>query len=382
MSDLSWHTLGRLVDDPERFARELWGRRPCCWRDRGPFDDLISTADVESLLRRHARRPSFRVIRDGPTIPVSAYTRSVHLGGATVDEVADVDRIIALVADGATVVIQGLQHTWGPLAELCEQIAAETSHRAQANAYLSPARTTGLRRHADTHDVLAIQVEGAKHWDVDGLGEVVVHAGDVLYVPAGVAHAAASRDRPSLHVTIGLHARTLRSALVAVVEELARELDGDAPLPLGYARPERRPDLDRELRAAVVRLSDSLRASIAEPAALDRHVERERGRAARRSGGAPVGSLAAVLDLGQIDGRTTIRLRTGVRVDERDTDVVVHDARQRLTAPKVAAPALRALADAGDLVVADLPGLDPESRTVLARRLIRDGFALAVPTTR
>ena len=367
--------LARFVGDRHVFASHVADRRSFRWRERGPFDDLLTTGDVEALLRRHARRPSFRLVRDGPTIAPSAFTRSVHLGGTTVDDVADVDRVLALVASGATVVMQGLQHTWEPLARVCADLERETSHRVQANAYLSPARTTALRRHADTHDVLAVQVEGAKRWFVDGLGDLVMEPGDVLYVPAGVVHAAGSDDRHSLHVTIGLHLRTARHAVVALVDRLLRE-GGDVPLPVGFAAPGGEAALVPLLRTVVERLSVTLTDLAHDDDAIAELGRVERERAARHDAAAAPGTLAAVLELERIDDATCLRLRRGVRVEDDGDEVVVRDRHQQLRVPAVARPALRALVDARAMRVGELPELDGPSRTVLARRLVRDGFAV------
>ena len=59
------------------------------------------------------------------------------------------------------------------------------SHHVQANAYLSPPNAAGLNPHRDLHDVIVVQLEGDKCWDVEGLGEVRLGEGDVLYLPAG-----------------------------------------------------------------------------------------------------------------------------------------------------------------------------------------------------
>ena len=104
--------------------------------------------------------------------------------------------------------LQGLHHLWPPLQRFCGRLERATSHAVQANAYLSPPGAAALRHHRDTHEVLALQVEGSKTWQIDGLGPVTMEAGDVAYLPAGTGHAAAAQERHSLHVTIGVLATT------------------------------------------------------------------------------------------------------------------------------------------------------------------------------
>jgi mannose-6-phosphate isomerase-like protein (cupin superfamily) len=371
-------SLVRCVGDVDRFAAETWGRRPDVYRGRGSFADLLTTDDVERLLRRHARRPAFRVVRDGPTVAATEYTRSVHIGGTSVDDVADVDRIVALAAAGATVVVQGLQHTWDPLARFCEDLTAITSHRVQANAYLSPAGTTALRRHADTHHVLVLQVEGAKQWDIDGVGEVTLEAGDVAYVPAGVQHAAWSGAEHSLHITLGLLVRTHRDALLAAAGRLLdRTAEASRPLALGYASANPPPGATiRDDVAELLRTVGS-RLQHVDPDDVVRH---EIERVGRRSAPLPAGVLRGVLDPSTIADTTLLRPAPRLRVDAgADDAVVIRGERTRLTAPAFVRPALEALVGGTALRVCDLPGLDADDRLVLARRLVRDGFATPVP---
>ena len=207
--------LARCVGDVDRFAAELWGRQPFVWRDRGCFTDLLTTEDVETLLRSAGRRPSFRLVRDGQTLPPAASTRPVRIGATVVDDAADLARITALAGSGATIVLQGLHHLWPPLERFCGRLERATSHAVQANAYLSPPGAAALRHHRDTHEVLALQVEGSKTWQIDGLGPVTMDAGDVAYLPAGTGHAAAAQERHSLHVTIGVLATTYAAARAA-----------------------------------------------------------------------------------------------------------------------------------------------------------------------
>ena len=84
--------------------------------------------------------------------------------------------------------------------------------------------------HHDTHDVLVLQVAGEKRWLLydpllelplkhqrysKSLGEhgeptddLVLRAGDTLYLPRGWLHQAETSDTDSLHLTIGINAYT------------------------------------------------------------------------------------------------------------------------------------------------------------------------------
>lgn len=368
-ADLS--LLTRLVGDVDRFAAKHWGQRSLLRASGTGFEDLLSVATIEELLVTSARRPTFRLVQNGSTLPPDRSTRTVRLGGQPLDDVADLGRIAVAVDDGATLVLQSLQRTSLHLAEVCHSLERATSHPVQANAYLTPAGATGLARHHDDHDVLVLQVVGTKAWEVEDLGPVRTQAGDVLYIPAGVPHEASAQHGPSLHLTLGLlritHAQVVRRALHAA-EGL------DRPLPLGYARPERAREVAEHIRSALAAATAVL--EDAEVVALaDREIERARSRRAP----VPLGQLRSVLALDGLDATSMVARRMDQlasvhdhgRPDRRIT-LQLHDRRVQL--PAVAAPALDQLLTASAVQIGALRGLDAASQIVLATRLIREGL--------
>ncbi len=360
--------LARCVGDVDRFGAELWGRQPFVWRDRGCFTDLLTTEDVETLLRSAGRRPSFRLVRDGQTLPPAASTRPVRIGGTVVDDAADLARITALAGGGATIVLQGLHHLWPPLQRFCGRLERATSHAVQANAYLSPPGAAALRHHRDTHEVLALQVEGSKTWQIDGLGPVTMEAGDVAYLPAGTGHAAAAQERHSLHVTIGVLATTYAAAVQRVVAGACGDLG--RPLPLGFARPDHEDHLTDAMARALRAAGDHLRAvDPVEVASAEIRRARARARPPSR------GTLRAAVDPSALDDGVRLRVAAGpLRMSHEGDTVVLEGGRRRLRLPASTAPALEVVLDRGAVDVADLAGLDAPSRVVLARRLVREGF--------
>ena len=363
---MSGDSLRRCVGDVERFAATTWGRRTMIRRATGGFDDLLDVAAIEALLTDLARRPTFRVVRDGRPVAVAEYTLRTRVGGASIDDVADIDRILDLVANGATVVMQGLQRHWAPLARFCLDLEADLSHAVQANAYLSPPTASGLARHADGHDVLVLQAAGAKEWDIEGLGELTVAAGDVVYLPAGTHHAARTSGSMSLHITLGLLTTTYRQVLHRIVDGID-DPDLDRPLPVGFAA------------AAADALGDPLEAMLTTAAdalgKLDgveiagREIARRHRRARRRW----TGRLAVVVDPTTLDDTSLIRARRPVRLTDDGNTVVLDVPDRRLRLPAQTASALDLVATGAVVRVGDLPGLDPTERLVLVRRLVREG---------
>ncbi len=72
--------------------------------------------------------------------------------------------MLALLADGATLVLQGLHRTWPPLVGFGSQLADELGHPVQINAYITPPQNRGFAPHYDVHDVFVLQVSGRKRW--------------------------------------------------------------------------------------------------------------------------------------------------------------------------------------------------------------------------
>lgn len=366
--------LRRCVGDVDAFAAEYWGRAPLLRRAAGSFDDLLDVDAVEQILVTAARRPTFRLVRDGMTLPPEQYTKTMRLGGGTVTDAADLGRMAEHVAAGATLVVQGLQRTWLPLARLCRGLERATSHPVQANAYLTPAGAAGLARHRDTHDVLVLQVAGTKGWDIEGLGDIELAVGDVVYLPMGTAHSARSQTGASLHITIGF----LRVRYRHVVQRALDSSDAlrtvlDDPLPLGYGRPGQQGPLEDGLKHAFTATAHHLAGIDLAGLAAD-----EARRAQRRRAPLWDGHLRSVLAAPDIDDVTRLRRRAdnhAVLRDAADGRVILELVDRTLGLPAFTRPALEAIIAHEELAVADLVGLDDEgSRAVLARRLVREGL--------
>ncbi|MBN8940281.1 MAG: hypothetical protein J0H01_12350 [Rhizobiales bacterium] len=215
--------------------------------DRNRFDRLLSIADLDAFLKTDAAQiPRLSMADSGrsgsASVPDELFTFS--------DGKADPSRLFALFDGGATLVVSQFHEFHPPLARFCRGLERIFLHAVQANIYLTPPGAQGFRTHYDTHDVLVLQVAGEKRWrvwgeaivpdatrktpwngaihkaDPAGGREVVLRAGDVLYVPRGVLHDASVQGggEPSLHATIGLLEPSWADALRAAIDQMeARE---------------------------------------------------------------------------------------------------------------------------------------------------------------
>ena len=359
-----WPVLATLVGDSHSFAEHFWSLRPVVFHSLRPFSDLLSGDAISDLLERSVRRPHFRMVRDGSTLPAHRFTESVRLGGMMTDDVADVDGIGREFATGATLVLQSLERVHPPLREFARALEAEISHPVQTNAYLSPPSASALARHSDNHDVFVVQVEGSKSWDVDELGQIELAEGDVLYMPRGCAHSASTNERHSLHLTIGVLSVTYGAVVRRAIESL--EEGFDRALPLGFAGESERTELSAAIGEAISRASqlllsrDFVELARSEQARVSRHVGRP-------------GGLRRELAILGLDDATVIcaHPHATVNIGKDWAEISVGDRVLRM--PISAAPALEAVVASGTVAIGDLVGLNAPSRLVLARRLLREG---------
>jgi uncharacterized RmlC-like cupin family protein len=385
--------LARCVGDVEHFTTHHWGRRPLLATQPALsngagadlFDDILSLDAVDALVTRGARLPTVRMVVDGSPLAPSRFCSTTRLGGQVLDDVVDPVKILARFAEGATLVMQSLHRTSETVASFAARLQDEISHPVQANAYLTPPDAAGLTEHGDLHDVLALQLHGSKRWWVDGLGDVMMHPGDVMYVPRGVRHRADTATETSLHLTIGIIRVTYRQVIDRVLRTGPESLDD--PLPIGYRHRARRDELERGLDGALDDVLD--RIGTTDLSELADHEQARR--LVRPPEAGRISSIVHVDEVGlgavirwiapeplaravdEVDGRQSHW--DGLRCHDRWTPperITIDLGDRRLTMPASALEALRRLSDGSQIRVGDLPGLDEPSRVVLAKRLVRE----------
>ncbi|HEX5945321.1 MAG TPA: cupin domain-containing protein [Acidimicrobiales bacterium] len=375
---------------------------PHRWRHTGAFDDVLSLADVDRALTASGlRQPAFRLVRDGEVLPPSTYTRPARTGSSRIDDLIDTGRALDLFAQGATIVLQGLQRWWSPAAHLCRDIELTLGHPIQANAYLTPPGAAGLAPHHDTHDVFVLQVAGGKHWVVREpavdtplprhttdhevaaarpvLFEAELAPGDVLYLPRGFVHSAAAQEGVSLHLTLGVLATTVHDVLRQIVDMAGEDVAFRRSL-----RPAWPYDDDlagAEVKATVADLVDWL-------GRLDTAAVAERMRDRFVANRTPLldGQLLEIAGLDGIDDGTVVVRRTGTvgalaldppvgaAGDDGEIRLRVTLGDRQIVMPAVLEPAVQRLLDGSDHRVGDLADLlDEPSRRVIVRRLVREG---------
>ncbi|HET9287909.1 MAG TPA: cupin domain-containing protein [Gaiella sp.] len=350
----------------------------------GRFDDLLSEADVERLVCSTAiRYPAFRLVRQGRQLDVGDYTGTVSWR-PPFTSTADVRRVLAEWEAGATIVLQALHVNWHPLAVFCRLLEDALGHAVQVNAYYTPRGSQGFAVHHDTHDVLVLQVAGEKRWLLydpllelplkhqrysSTLGEhgeptddLVLRAGDTLYLPRGWLHQAETSATDSLHLTIGITPYTWIDAAKGALSECENELSLRRGVDTGGA--------------------DGLAGLLAEKLDPERVEHRRRRRFLDSRRPIREDGLSQLRALERLDTETLLERRETVIADlEQRADglALVFEGRE-VRFPAHAEAELEACFEReGAFRASELPGdLDDEGRLVLVRRLVREGFLRAI----
>ena len=380
--------LARCLDpvDAETFRAEHWERLPLVVpRDEpGRFDDLLSVADVERLVCATAiRYPAFRLVREGSQIDVGSYTCDVSWR-PPFTETADVPRVLAEWEAGATIVLQALHVNWQPLAVFCRLLEGALGRPVQVNSYSTPRGSQGFAVHHDTHDVIVLQVAGEKRWRLydpllelplkhqryskslgehgEATDELVLRAGDTLYLPRGWLHEAETSDTDSLHLTIGITAHTWVDA--------ARD---------GLAVLEGEPALRRDVDTGD---DEGLAEAVAQALDPERVEQRRRRRFLDTRRPIREDGLTQLRALETLGPDTLLERRETVIADldeTADSPVLVFEGKELRFPPHAAAELCACFESEEAFRAAELPGeLDAAGRVVLARRLVREGFLRVV----
>ncbi len=378
--------LARCTGDPDAFLRGAWGRRPTVHASEDPlgFADLLSLDDVDRIVSTTSlRTPGFRLVKAGEQIPESSYTRSGTTGSKPVSGMADPARVFELFDRGATIVFQGLHRYHEPATRFCRELEVELGHPCQVNAYVTPAGAQGLALHDDPHDVFVLQAFGRKSWEIHAAPgaprrdpiRAEIGPGDCVYMPTGTPHAASTQHTLSGHLTVGVHLVSWREVVRAAVDRVISDPSLDEAIPAGWPR-----DLEGLARSLRDRLATAGTNLGAIDAALIVDERLERFLSTRL----PLirGALVDGTTLGIDDGSRLARRQGSIcELRTRGDRLVALLGDRRLEMPLWLEPAMRRIAESPAFALGDLADVlpDPQSRTVLARRLVREGLLRPLP---
>lgn len=351
----------------------------------GYFDRLLhGPSAVEELLERVRPEPSaLRLVRGGESEAADAYRCP--------DGSLDLARVRSAFADGYTIVVNGVEQYVRAIASLSHSIEVELNFPTRVNAYLTPPESTGFEPHYDPHDVLVLQIQGSKVWRLsdgaavppheiqrrEGVGgdiplpsELRLEAGDVLYLPRGRVHAAATTTEPSVHLTVGIHAPTVLTLFTHALHALSLSDDR-----LHVRLPPRHLD-DDAVRASLVGL---MRDVVDDPSVVAGGLAAMEEVLVRRGRCPPVGRIA---DSVGIDGQTVVARYQPLyaRVVADGGGATLQFAQLSIGVAADHGAALRFIAKSTKAFrVRELPGLTAPQQKELARMLLAAGFLVRLP---
>ena len=390
-ASLAWLLRPMTVD---AFIAEVWGRKAGIVRKGRPddFASLFSVGAMETFLQYvWPDQAAVRLVRsDRPKSP-----DDFRLSNGSVDMV----RVRNHFADGYTLVLNGLDRHVPAIATLAHAIEVELNFETQVNAYITPPKSQGFLAHYDDHEVLILQIEGSKTWHVygpeadvpprllplrdrfavDNLPEpsdLLVEAGDVLYLPRGRVHAAEAQEEPSIHLTIGIHPPTIMALAVKSLESLSLRDDrllGQLP-PRYLAKASERGRLSDMVRD-VLGLVDATALSEGVSALEDTLIRRGRCSLSGRL-------VADAVDAGQISAKTWVERSHPLysRVLALNDGVALQFAQSLVPAgPDHRAAMLYLSRRTGAFQVGDIPDIAEAQQIELARKLVVDGFLIRLP---
>ena len=374
------------------FFQSHWEKRTLVVKRHHPnyFASLLSLDEVDRVITTLDRRY--------PDITLKNASREITSNDYTVHgDRLDVAKVYQLFEEGSTIAFSFLDTVVPALTLFCRTLESELSHPFQTNVYLTPPGAQGAKPHYDTHDVFVLQVAGSKQWTIYGtpvelplsgqefdasvheLGaptlQFVLDAGDMAYIPRGVAHDAHSAEVVSLHITAGVLRYTWTDLLMETVAYASlHDPAFRRALPPGFAHP----DFDRAKAQETLR--SLLQRASTKPnfeAALDHFVDESISTSPPLLTG-QMAQLAAV-DRLTLDDVVGVRPGVNYRLQADGNSTSLDCFGRKITFPYYAAEAVRFALNRASFIIRDLPGdLDDAGRLTLVRRLIREGLVVAL----
>jgi ribosomal protein L16 Arg81 hydroxylase len=189
--------------------------------DKDRFAGLLSWDELSSLLENtRLAPPDIRLSQDGKILDADRYVYTPP-GAGNVPRL-DFGRLMALLSEGATLVLHGVEEI-APRVRLLSESVRDALARNNVNLYASWHSQNGFDLHWDPHEVMVLQCHGRKRWQIfsptqeypldigvpprpsgEPVWDGMLEAGDVLYLPRGWWHVAHPVNEPSLHLTFGI----------------------------------------------------------------------------------------------------------------------------------------------------------------------------------
>jgi lysine-specific demethylase/histidyl-hydroxylase NO66 len=389
--------LQHLLDpiSPDVFRERYYGREVLVLhrKDRGHYRDVLALADLDSVMLA-ASGLNKTILQ---VVPPPAAKRAADL---YMMSGISKDRLYQAYLSGDTIRLISVDQYWPPIARLAASMQAALDAKPGMNIFLTPPRSQGFSLHFDLVDTFLLQVGGAKRWQiwrptyeqpmettlsqhhlpkVSQLDEtrltlcndVLLEAGDLLYMPRGYYHRGTTEEDLSLHVTAivkpvyWLDFMHRAFELAALDDAALREA-----LPPGWVG-------DPRVQESVARRFADMVSRFAAAASFDQGFESLVDEELRARTFPPDGHFEVLAELQSVSLNSVLERRAGLAcaVEISLQQAAIRFGPSSVQGPVALALPLQFVRDNAVFRVADLPDvLSPESKVTLARRLVREGL--------
>ena len=208
------------------------------------FSRLLTWKTLLGMIDRgeHPRGlADFRIAKESVTLPADRWlTRS----NADQKNKVDTAKVEGLLADGFSLIITPIENYAPPLDSLCQNIKSRLSEQVKVGVIVTTGSGGAFKLHYDPEDLIILQVEGSKRWQIYGppvsnpvvgmkqpdpppqdkpIFDEVLRPGDLLFLPAGNWHHCENGPGRSLHLGIFLVPPTSWHAMRAFTGQLLSE---------------------------------------------------------------------------------------------------------------------------------------------------------------
>ena len=213
-------TLAELVFPlPEEGFLQLLRERKLTPLRRGNTDcyaDVLGWNAIKRMIER-GQYPRgldhLRVAKESISAPPALWTS---------DGNADAAKLDACLAEGYSVIFTHIEPFIAPLAALCGDVKSRLREDVYAGLIVTSGRDGAIKTHYDFEDLIIVQAEGTKRWQIYGpavcnpvrglprpptpdtppIFDEVLQTGDILFVPAGHWHHCEAGPGRSVHFSV------------------------------------------------------------------------------------------------------------------------------------------------------------------------------------
>ncbi|MEC8320718.1 MAG: cupin domain-containing protein [Planctomycetota bacterium] len=322
------------------------------------------------------------------------------LAAARMDPESGIAAMRSAFAERHTLIFSHAESYWPAVERIVMDLRRVLRSNVRCNVYCTPPASQGFDTHVDAHDVLVLQTSGSKTWRLhevehdlpvessplasemfprlasalpdhgEPTREVVLRPGDVLYLPRGVPHSAASTDEHSVHLTIGLYPLRVHELLARITDLVAfQSIDLRRRTPLEFYTDGSTAPTAGDLLRRAAELAD----------ACDPPIDLGRLLQADEEGWSgppdPSGSFASALAAGNVDLDTVLERPEGRRWTTRRTEGEFRiSCGARMSLPLKLEPVLGFFERHERFRVGEMPALLSENaKLTLARNLLKAG---------